>query len=557
MKRRLLSTLLMVGVMTVSLLAGCSGEKSTEESASVQTQPSEDDTEEAAEEGQDDEKMIAFPLDEPIEVTVYCCTGDAAMKLEDTAIFKYMEEKTNVILKVTNVNLTENDEKRNVLINSGDYPDVFIKGGMSSDELYQYGSEGIFLPLEDLIEQYAPNYKAIIDERDAWNVVTSADGHIYSTYEISKPNVSNVPNMWINQQWLDNLGLDMPTTLEEFYEVLKAFKEQDADGDGDPNNEIPWIASSDISPVEFLLPCLGFNMQGWWDPWVVSEDGSSIEFFPATDRYKDALEFITKCYEEGLLYKDSFSITCDQIRAMGQTGESIGVFGEWHPGNVVGYYDNTKSEEENKILQYTALLPFDGAKWPTAGGLERGGFVITDKCEYPEIMMAWVDFLYSDEGAMIANYGIEGDTYDLVDGKIKMRDENNPSETYGENVNKALLQMGGGTFCPCKKYVDNYDLYVDLEKDPTANLLEDTYDYFEENDLLYPAWPTLTLTDEEIEENSDVNADVDSYRLTYRAEVITGKKDLDSTWDEYISTLYDMGLQTAIDNMNAAYSRLQ
>ena len=172
-------------------------------------------------------------------------------------------------------------------------------------------------------------------------------------------------------------------------------------------------------------------------------------------------------------------------------------------------------------------------------------------------MMAWVDFLYSDEGSMIANYGIEGDTYDLVDGKIKMRDENNPSETYGENVNKALLQMGGGTFCPCKKYVDDYDLYVDLENDPTANLLEDTYDYFEENDLLYPAWPTLTLTDEEIEENSDVNADVDSYRLTYRAEVITGKKDLDSTWDEYIDTLYDMGLQTAIDNMNEAYSRLK
>ena len=92
MKKRRLTALLMVGVMTASLLAGCSGEKNTEESASVQTQPSENITEEAAEKGKDDEKTITFPLDEPIEVTVYCCTGDAAMKLEDTAIFRAVSE---------------------------------------------------------------------------------------------------------------------------------------------------------------------------------------------------------------------------------------------------------------------------------------------------------------------------------------------------------------------------------------------------------------------------------------------------------------------------------
>ena len=559
MKRKKLLSLLMTGVLALSMLAGCG--KTAEQGGSAQTEKASQDSEASqgsAETGTESEaKSITFPLEEPIEISVYCCSGDSSMKLEDTAIFKYMEEKTNVKLKVTNVNLTENDEKRNVLVNSGDYPDVFIKGGMSPDELYQYGSEGILLQLDDLIDQYAPNYKALIDERDAWNDVTSTDGHIYSTYEVSKPNTGNTPNMWINEQWLKNLGLDMPTTREEFYDVLVAFKEKDADGDGDPNNEIPWIASSDITPVEFLLPCFGYNMQGWWDPWTVSEDGQSIEFFPATEKYKEDLAFIAKCYKEGLLYKDSFSITCDQIRAMGQTGESLGVFGEWHPGNVVGYYDKTKSEEENKILQYTALMPFGDAKWPTAGGLVRGGFCMTDKCQYPEIMMAWIDFLYSEEGALIADYGIEGDTYDLVDGKIKMRDKNNPSTTWGENLSHALLAMGGGTFSPCKTYVDDYEIYADLESDPTANLLLDTYDNSEANDKLYRAWPTLTLTEEQIETNSDVSADTDSYRLTYRAEVITGKKDLDSTWDEYISTLNKMGLQTAVDNMNDAYDKLK
>lgn len=496
---------------------------------------------------------VTFPLEEPIEVTVYCCTGDSSYKLEETAIYQWMEEKTNVHLNVIySTNLTENTEKLGIIMNTGDYPDVLFKSGISPEDLLEYGQEGIILALDEYLD-YAPNYCQIITDRNDWGAVTSADGHVYSLYEISKPNVGNTPHMWINQQWLDNLGLKMPTTMDELYDVLKAFKEQDADGDGDPNNEIPWIASSDITPVEDILPIFGFNMQGWWDPWVVSQDEASIEYFPSTERYKDVLAFMTKCYADGLLYKDSFSITCEQVRAMGQTGESIGVFCDWHPGNVVGYYDNEKTAEENVITQYTALLPLTGAKWPTAGGLNRGGIAITDKCKYPEIMVAWADILYSEEGSRVANYGFEGDTYDIVNGnEIQMREV---SETWGENVDHARISMGGGTFASIKTYSDDLEAFYDLEKDPTARILQDTYDYFEDNDLFYNAWPAIALNEEETEANADISADVDAYRLSYRAEVITGKKVLDDTWDEYIQTLDKMGLQTMIDNMNAAYAR--
>ena len=129
------------------------------------------------------------------------------------------------------------------------------------------------------------------------------------------------------------------------------------------------------------------------------------------------------------------------------------------------------------------------------------------------------------------------------------------SETWGENVNHALLQMGGGTFASVKTYSDDLETYYDLEKDPSARILADTYDYFEDNDLFYGAWPALALTEDEVEANADINADIDAYRLSYRAEVITGKKVLDDTWEEYLNTLNNMGLQTAVDNMNAAYAR--
>lgn len=541
------------------MLAGCGNDDGKTPSDSVGGKTSQDDNQPDTAQGDgagQESEGITFPLAEPIEVTVYVCTGDSMFKFEETAVYKEMEKKTNVKLKVvTSTNLTENEEKSNIQLNSNDYPDVFIKSGLGPDQLLEMGKEGIFIQLDDLIDQYMPNYKALIDERDAWAEVTSGDGHIYSTFEVCKPNVGNTPHVWINTKWLENVNMSMPTTAEEFYQVLKAFKEQDADGDGDPNNEIPWITSSDISPVEFILPYFGFNMSGWWDPWCVSQDEQSIEFFPATERYKEALAFITKCYEEGLLYKDSFNITCDQIRSMGQTGEALGVFGEWHPQNTVGVYDKTKPEEENLVLQYQALVPWEEGGCPTAGGFNRGGMAITDKCKYPEIMCAWADYLYSEEGAILTCYGIEGDTYDIVDGKIKMRTKENPSTTWGENIDHALFQMGGGTFRPAKCYSDTYEVYVDLTENPVATILEDTFNSFEDAGKLYKAWPSISLTEEEIAANSDINADVDAYRKTYRAEVITGKKDLDATWEDYLKQLNDMGLQTAVDNMNAAYDR--
>jgi putative aldouronate transport system substrate-binding protein len=556
MKAKKLLALLMASAMAVSMLAGCgSSEGETEVSKSSESEVEESKSEAAPESSDTDSTGVTFPLEEPYEIDVFVCSGDASYKFEDTAVFKVMQEKTNVIMNVTNVTLTESQEKLNVMMNSGDYPDVLIKSGISPQDLLEYGQEGIILALDDYLADYAPNYSALIDSRDGWDAVASGDGHIYSLYQVGEPAVGNTPYMWINTQWLENLGLSMPTSSDEFYEVLKAFKEQDADGDGDPNNEIPWIASSDITPVEDILPYFGFNMQGWWDPWSLSEDESTVDYFAVLDEYKEALRFIAKCYDEGLLYKDSFSITCEQVGAMGQTGTSIGVFCHWSPAGIVGAYDPTLSEEENLILQYDMLWPWEGSKRPTSGGYERGGIAITEKCEHPEIMVAWADYLYSEEGAILANYGIEGDTFDFVDGKIKVRDAQNPSTTWGEDIGKSRFAMGGGTFGCYKTYVESYDVYVDYSQNPLATQLEDIYDELNEADLLYKAWPAISMNDEESAEFADIGADVDSYRLTYRADVITGKKDLDATWDEYISTLDKMGLQTYIELMNKAYQR--
>ncbi|MDE6169131.1 MAG: extracellular solute-binding protein, partial [Acetatifactor sp.] len=291
MKAKKLTAMILTGCLALSMLAGCgngaddapgsqSGGDSRQGEQGSGTEGTGQDT------PQQETAGVTFPLEEPYEINVFVCSGDASYNFEDTVIFKHMEEMTNVKMNVTNVGLSELLEKRNSLLQTGDYPDVFIKSSFNTGDLYEYGSEEILIPLEDLMAQYAPNYCALMDERDAWAVTTSADGH---TYGFSEVNVLNINScyMFINEQWLKNLGLDMPTDRESFYQVLKAFKEQDADGDGDPNNEIPWIAPSDLRMLENIFQYMGVNYSSSWDTMALSGDMNSIEFYPATEEYKE------------------------------------------------------------------------------------------------------------------------------------------------------------------------------------------------------------------------------------------------------------------------------
>lgn len=547
MKAKRATALLLALAMTLSAFVGC-GQKETAETNTDKVESTE--TAES--------KAVTFPLEETMEFDVVVCGGnDIVCEFTDTLIYQWMEEHTNVKFNITTLSKSEYDEKTNLLINSGDYPDMFFK---ASEKVRAYKDQGIFLPLEDYIKDYAPNYSALIDGiANGWNMVTSADGHQYAFYGVGQEyelDTFMIPYAYINTQWLENLGLDMPHDPESFYEVLKAFKEQDADGDGDATNEVPFImASGNIMPIEVILPYFGFDMEGIFSGWAKSEDGNSIEYFATTERYKEAIAYMTKLYEEGLMHKDSLTLTHDQVESMAQTGTSIGCFFAWDPQYTVGVYDSSLSYDENLVTQYEVMQPWDGAKVTACSVLRNDGAYITDKCENPEVLVAWLDLLYSDETTVLSNYGIEGDTYDLVDGKILMRDKNNPSTTYGDEPERALMAMGGGLFSPSKLYNDNYELYYDTDTNPYVNYVYECAKEFREKGLKYDVWPTYTLTPEESTENADILADADPYRTQYRAEVITGVKDLDATWDEYIETMNKMKIQTAVDNVNAAYER--
>ncbi|MEK1830296.1 extracellular solute-binding protein [Priestia megaterium] len=163
-------------------------------------------------------------------------------------IFKELEKRTNVHIKWKNIPGDGYQEKKNLMLASGDLPDAFYSSGFSDSDIVKYGQNGTIIPLEKLIKDYAPNLKKRLEERpELKKIITAPDGHIYSLPRAEEMGLVEFPNeQVINKKWLDKLGLPVPKTLEEYHQALKAFKEQDPNGNG-KQDEIP----------------MSFTLNGW------------------------------------------------------------------------------------------------------------------------------------------------------------------------------------------------------------------------------------------------------------------------------------------------------
>lgn len=544
MNTKKIVSFLLASIMVMSLLTGCGEKESDIKESSAVADEAEDIGEESVA-NKEEGTGITFPLEEPVTMTMLAVAGNE-YTLEDSLTMKVMEELTNVHWEITTIPYDEQAEKKGVLLGTDDYPEVFFKGCVAEEDI----ESEAFIPLEDLIAEYAPNFTKAVEEADAWNNITSADGHIYALAQIEPLNIG-YPLMFINEVWIENLGLKKPTNLDEFYDVLKAFKEQDADGDGDPNNEIPLIIPSDIITIGALAPYFGFNYDGWWSGWALDEASDEFIYWPATEEWKDALAYLNKLYEEELLYNECFNTTVEQYRALGLSGQAIGCFIDWSPTLTVG---SSYNDENGKDAEYGWVDPFD-SKYIGYAGIASGVFAITDACEYPEIAMAWVDYFYSEEGSRLAGLGVEGVTYEIrEDGTWEWIKDGE----YGEEPQKmATLWQGGAAQAPMLySEFQNFNAYVNPDDEYAARSAE-TLRRIKENNLIHDPVPAVSLTEEESDSYSVIEADVSPYQQQYRAQVISGQIELENTWDDYLKKLEEMGLSEMVKIKNAAYDRLK
>ena len=477
-----------------------------------------------------------FPVvDEPVTLTGWGILATSATNtFNENAALLRLEEITGVHIEWESVTEDGAAEKRALKLASGNLPDIFFRCNMTNDEVSQLAQTGQIIPLDDLIEEHAPNIKAMFENIPGTEgAFRSEDGHIYSLLQVRIPSITN--HMVINTRWLENVGLEVPTTLEEFYDVLVAFKEQDANGNGDPNDEIP-LSVMGLHWIWRLMTCFevfGTNNDGFFVYPGTSEVKSSYN----QEGLKEGLKFFHKLYEEGLLDPEFLVQDTSTYNAKG-TADTIGVLG------VAGAFVNVGNELH---FDYQGLAPFpdsNGNRIAFANEIaSNNAFCITSNCEYPEAAIRWVDYLYSEDGAILVWGGVEGESYEWID-------EDTWDWILPEGVGITEWRhnntIQGGVGYP-SLHPDFWESkFWSHQNDEIEASLDGPQFRQPQTDCAVTLYPALKMNADTAEEIAFIMTDISAYVTSMISDYITGVQDIDATWDEYIATLDAMGIADAV-----------
>lgn len=467
---------------------------------------------------------------------------------EDKIMFPIMEEETGITIEWQMAPYPVQQEKLGIALSSGDYADVIAGWTLGDQHLIDMGmKDHTFLPLEDLIAEYAPNIQEVLDKPGIRASMTLPDGHIYSIpYVVREPQVFYIP--YINQQWLDRLGLEMPTTPDELKEVLIAFRDQDANGNGDPNDEIPFSGDPNNLSMGTLV--------GWWGvdansgantnyPFYALVDGK-IEFSANKPEFKTAMEYFADLYAEKLIDEEIFTQDLDTWKSKGKQ-DLYGVCFAYGPGDYFDNFEkNTPEYEKYGENAFTGLPVLKGCDKPVyyrnsyGVTLFRTQAVITDKCdeEKAAIIIRWFDNLYTADNSQQSQSGPIGICIEkLGEGLYRelsqddWTDEKKQAYDWGNRFTQSL----------CRYYHDNVLLGVGKEEPEKSfmDLMDELYaPYLDEH---FPAvWST---NEDDLAKASTLSTDINTYIKGKIAQWISGEADINAEWDAYCEQLNAYGLE--------------
>jgi putative aldouronate transport system substrate-binding protein len=563
-----MALLLALILCTAFTITACSNEPATEDPSS---DTATEENAEAVEESNINPAGV-FPIaKEAVTLTAFAEVL-ADITLVDNRAMKFLEDKTNVFLDV--LEAPEGEEGQNIkklLLASGDYPEIFFTGKFSNLDIVNYGvTQQIFMPLNDLIEEYGETIKAVDKEQipGYLSYVTAPDGNIYGIPDVNQCFHCQSGKSWINTQWLENLGLEYPTTTDELYEVLKAFKTQDPNGNGIAD-EIPMsgaIGTFCAEPENWLMNSFVYTDYNVYSStgtkYFVVKDGV-VSLAPQDSAYKDGLEYINKLYSEGLIDPAAFTQDLAQLGQLGQNPdvEIAGVLTCGHVGMALDLTDVERSS------MYNVLTPVEGpdgvqfSQFVNMNYVQGADFVITDACENPEAAMRLVDYMLTEEFTMINTNGLEGEQWEYAaEGTVDLKGR---PATYLKLTNRVETET------EARDYLLQFRPRMATDSFRTSNVIasDDIYDpassqyelrLYQATEAVAPYWPEETLpplffSQEESDKLAQLSTNINDYVVQATVRFITGDLDIETGWEEFQTNLTNLGIDEYLAMYQAAY----
>lgn len=481
-------------------------------------------------------------------------------RYDETDMMKYLEEQTNVHIVWNMIPQASWTEKKNLTIAGGELPDGFMGPlSLTADEAQLLGADGILLPLEDLIAQYAPTIQKLIDENPTYKAsVTSTDGHIYALTAMQDMGFDSFSASMIRKDWLDALHMEIPTTTEELYQALKAFKDNDMAGNG---NTIPmsflYQESANLNrevkrEFEWIFQAFGVSEN---PKHAALNDDGVITFTAAQDGFKQAVIYLHKLYSEGLIDPEIFTqdrtMLTNKIRQL-----NVGCYTDYRYKNSMA-----SPEIQDQFAIMPALTGPNGDKgWLRAvAGMNEGAFALTRNCRYPEIAIQWLDYINEPENNIQMLYGMfkpAGWTASeaLVPSETEPEKWTDNTALRPENVEPNdwpwSAPIGSSPVISTKEVINRF-----IAARANNIYKEETCAVYRDDLTKYPYNYPYRFTLDEIEELNLIQLDLVNYVYKNEADWIANGG-IEEAWDGYLTQLKKLGMDRYVELYQESFNRL-
>ena len=523
--------------MLIGLLAGCGGAGGAAgNSAGLEVDPA----------------TLAFPLAETATITgLTNFPAGTESEPNNRTIFKRLEEQTNVHVEWKTIQSDQWGEKIVLeMSNINTLPDFVFNAGFSDTDLLKYAKQGVIINLEEYIDKYMPNLSKVFELAPEYRTVcTDEDGHILALPWIEqlgyeKTAIQTVDNMsFINTAWLDYLGLEMPTTVDEFEDVLIAFRDNAADLKAEFNIE------GDIIPMSCIMndgdqdPCIlinGFG-EGYGDPdrgrHIAVTNDKEVICVANTEGFKKGIAWLHELYAQGLIDPEAFTQEWSTYVAKGKSGR-YGVCFSWDVANIASL------EGWEPLPALTAdvrnITPQNGS---FTSGFDRGRCVVTAVAENPALVCAWLDQMYAPLQSPQNNWGTYGedDEFDIFEMGTNANGEPMLQHAPLGDASPVEVREAESVNGPLAILDSYYDVYVTCPDDAQYRLdwIEQIYTPDMNNDYVFP---NVFMSSDDTKRLSDLTADITKCINTAKADwVMNGFTDAD--WDQLQADLDAYGLE--------------
>lgn len=456
--------------------------------------------------------------------------------LAENRTYQEIMERTGVNLSFIHFHPDTQSEQFNLIMASGEYPDVM--NGVAND--YTGGADKgiedeVFVDLNEYLEEFAPHYYALIHSSDKlYEAVTTPEGAAAGFYSLYEDERLNDMGYIIRQDWLDDLGMDKPTTFDELHDVLKAFKDDKGATDA--------LFVQATGTTDYFLGGYGVGTGMY-------VDNGTIKYGPLEKGYQEYLQMMADWYSEDLVWHD-FPFYGEQFafRDPGMVGA----------GQVACFYSETGDMamfgdfSDDPDICFTAMAPVSvekgGTVYPADMAPSRADTLrwsVTTGCEDPELLISFVDYLYSEEGALLCNYGVEGETFEYDENGVPHFSDliyNNPTYDYRTAVFIYVMDAGPTVVDPMR----GTGTYTQEQLDSWSDWTDANLDYSH-------VIPNKVVLKAEDSTYNTTMSDIETFMDEMTVKYITGEYSFDSYEADFVEALKGMNIDSCIQQYQDAY----